>query len=129
MRMPFHERIDRAVGCGRTDAIGDVDGKKIAGLEKAIHRLAANVIGIDMPWPRPTELLDGGECSLADAARLGADERVLAIGFVPYRHDVDPIIGQHLKGSQLSLSLMRKTVAHSKRESLQFQHAVVLSSL
>ena len=69
-----------------------------------------------MPRFFPAELLDGLGGRRADAGRLGADDDVFAVGFVPDGRDFDTLLGGHDDGLQLGRGLMGKAVAHAERE-------------
>lgn len=81
------------------------------------------MIGIDVPALRPAERLDRGLCGVEHALRLGADEGVFAVGFVPHGHDRDTLCRGALEGLELGFGLMGETVAHADGEFFESQHA------
>ena len=81
--MPGYELIHKSVGRWLSYAVGNIDCEKIAGLQKSLDRVEANVVGIDKPQMRPLEGSDGPVSSLAHTRRLAANQDMLAVGFIP----------------------------------------------
>ena len=75
-----------------------------------------------MPTSGPVEGFHGRLRGVEDALRVGADEGVLAVGFVPDGHDGDALRGGELKGVELGLGLVGETVAHADGEFFECQH-------
>ena len=74
------------------------------------------MVGVHVPRFIPAELLDGLRGRRADAGRLGADDGVFAIGFVPDGCDLDALFGGQDDGLQLGRGLMGEPVAHAEGE-------------
>ena len=105
---------DRFRRGGFADGIGDVNGEKVGGVEKAVHGFEADMVGVHVPGFFPAEFADGLVRRGAHAGGFGADDGVLAVGFVPDGSDFDALLRRQDAGLQLGLGLMRKTVAHAK---------------
>ena len=89
--MPLQEGFDR-LGCGRlTNEIGHIDGVEIAVRQEAPHRFQADMIGIKEVRSRPAQGLHGGIGRGTRGRRLGTDDRVFPVGFVPDRNDFDTL--------------------------------------
>ena len=86
--------------------------------EEPVHRSQADMVGIHVIGLSPAQRLDRGIRRRAGAGRLGADDDVLAVGFVPDRDDLHALLGGQHEGAQLGLGLPRKAVADSKRKLL-----------
>ena len=116
LRMAGHEGSDLRRRCRIADRVGDIDREEIARVEKPVDRLQADVVGIDKPRMAPAPLFHRLGRGRPDARRLATDEAVLAIRFIPYRSDEDPVGLELLKGRQLGGSLMGKTVSDTERQ-------------
>ena len=89
--MPFQEGFD-CLGCGRlTNEIGHIDGVEVAVRQEASHRFQANMIGIEEVRSRPAEGLHGGIGGGTRGRRLGTDDGVFPVGFVPDWNDFDTL--------------------------------------
>ena len=71
------------------------------------------MVGIHVVLPLPAEIAHGLLGGAPHARRLGADDRMLAVGLVPHRHDVDALFRRQHAGAQLRRGLVRETVAHA----------------
>ena len=76
---------------GQADEVGDIEGEEIRTIEKSLDNLEIDVVGIDKVWPLPALLPDGPVGLIANAGRLGADDAVLAEGFVPDGRNLDAL--------------------------------------
>ncbi len=81
---------------------------------KSDPRFLLNVVRIDIPSRLPTQRLNSSRGRIIDALWFGADERVLAVGFVPNGNHRDALGGQLSECSKLCRSLMGKPVAHAE---------------
>src|SRR5260370_35390611 len=75
------------LGRRTADCVGDIDGEKVARFEKALDGVEVDVVRVDEILAWPSQFANRGIGSRARAARLGPDDLVLAIGFVPHRDD------------------------------------------
>jgi hypothetical protein len=114
--VPAQEAFEVRLRCGDTDLIGNVDGEEVAGFEEAVYCLEMDVVGITEVRVLPLELMDSGVGSGARLRRFGADDGVLAIGFVPHRQHMDSGIGSLDAGPELGACLMGKAVSHADRK-------------
>ena len=89
--MPLQEGFDRFGGGRLTNEIGHIDGVEIAVRQEAPHRFQADMIGIEEVRSRPAEGLHGGIGGGTRGRRLGTDDRVLPVGFVPDWNDFDTL--------------------------------------
>ena len=104
----FRPRVD-------ADPIGHVEREEIAGRQKGVHRLQADVVGIDEIRPGPAAGPHRGVRLGPDVGRPAADDRVLAVRLVPYRSNVDPLTPGQDHRIQLGQPLVGKTVANAHR--------------
>ena len=101
-------------GClfdGTPDGVGDVYGEEVAGGNEAIDGIEIDVVGVHIIRACPAERAHGGVGGLPCAGGFRADNLMLTVGFVPDRDDGDALFGGAHAGSELRLSLMRKTVS------------------
>jgi hypothetical protein len=102
-----------ALRCGDADLVRNVDGEKVAGLEEAIDCAEIDVVGVAEVWLAPVEFMDSGVRGRARLRRFGADDGVLAVGFIPHRHDKHSGSGSLHAGLELSARLMGKAVSYA----------------
>jgi hypothetical protein len=74
------------------------------------------VVGIAEVRLAPVELVDSGVGGCPRLRRLGADDGVLAIGFIPHRHDKHSGSDSLHTGLELSARLMGKAVPYADRK-------------
>jgi hypothetical protein len=77
------------------------------------------VIGIAEVRLPPLQRLHSSVRSLPRLSRSGADDGVLAIGFVPHWHHQYSGFGSLNAGPELGARLMRKAVPHTNRKSAE----------
>ena len=99
---------------GLADAVRHINREKIRRRNKAIHRFEADMVGVHMIRLLPAERLHSGIRLGPQAGRLGADERVFAVGFVPDGNEFCAEFSRLNAGLQLRPALMSKPVAHAK---------------
>jgi hypothetical protein len=92
--VPVGERLYRVSRGRLPDRIGHIDCVEVAGREEPIDRFEPDMVGVHMVRFLPAEFLDRGVRGGPHATRLGADNGVFAVGFVPYRDDFDPAFGR-----------------------------------
>ena len=98
------------------DQISHIQRKEIAGVEKAVHRLEVDVIGVEEVGLRPSQFLHGCVRRCARLHRLGSDDRVLSVGFIPHRHNFNTGIGSQYTCGKLGLRLVSETIANANRK-------------
>jgi hypothetical protein len=99
---------------GFSDVIGDIEGEEIAGRDEAIDGLEIDVVGIQQILARPVEVGDGLVGGVAGGLRLGTDDVVLTVGFVPDRGDVDAEFLGGDEGLELGVRAVGETIADSE---------------
>jgi len=82
---------------------------------ESVHSRQTDVIRIDVIGACPSQGLHGSVRRRAGATWLGADDHVLAVGFVPNRDNLNTLLQRRHAGAQLGRSLPRKAVADSQR--------------
>ena len=102
-----------------SDLVRNIDGEEVAGFEKSIHRAQVDVVGIAEIWMLPFEVLNSGIRGDARLRGFGADDGVLAIRLVPYRHHDHTGLRRLEAGAQLRAGLMHKPVSYPDRKSSQ----------
>ena len=120
--MPIDKGSDHFGRHRLTDLVRDVDGEKIRIRQKTIDRFQANVIGIDVPAVLPSERLDRGLRRGAHTRRIGTNQGVLPIRFVPDGDDVRAVGSDELTGTQLRFGLMGETIAYANGVFLEDEH-------
>lgn len=75
-----------------------------------------------MPALRPAERPHCGLRGVEYALRFRADERVFAVGLVPYGNGLDAVLGKELESMKLRFGLMGEAIAHADGESFKSQH-------
>ena len=111
--MVFHKRRHRIAFGRLPNEIRHVDGEEIGATKILVDCIHVNVVGIHVPALIPAK---GRNCplgSVVNTLRLRTDEVVLAVGFVPNRNHLDPLLSQFHTRLQLRCSLMCKPVAHA----------------
>ena len=94
-------------------------------MQKTIHRLKPDMIGVNVPSSRPAELLHRRGRRRPHGVRLGADDQVFAVGFVPDGHHVRAVLRRKNAGAQLRLRLLRKAVAHTEGIFAEFEMVLI----
>lgn len=107
---------------GFPDVIGDINGEKIAGIEKAVHIGEVDVVGIDVKSTGPAEGFNRIAGFVQDASGFRADDRVFAVGFVPNGDDFDAFGLGGLNGLKLGATFMGEAIPHAKCEFFDFFH-------
>ena len=113
-RVPLDKGLDLLSWCGRADVIGDVDGVEVAVGKVAFDGIEVDMIGVEKVFGAPAEVGDGGIRCSACALWLGAHDKVLPVRLVPDRSDLDALLGQFLKGAELSLGLVGKAISDTE---------------
>ena len=106
---------------GFADAVRHVNGEEIRRRDEPIHRFEPDMVGVHMIGIFPAERLHRRIRFGPQAGRLGADEGVLAVGFVPDRNEDRAQFRRLHARVKLRLALMAKTVAHAKGKFAQPQ--------
>ena len=113
--MTVHKRLHvRRVG-GFADAVGHVNREEIRRRHETVHRFEADMVGVHMIGIFPAKRLHRRIGFGPQTGRLGADEGVFAVGFVPDRDECRAQFRRQDAGTELRPALMAKTVAHAKR--------------
>ena len=95
------------------DHVRHIQGKEVAGIEEALHRLQVDVVRVEKVRLAPAHLLHCHVRRGARLHRLGANDGVLAVRLVPHRNDLNArVSGLHACG-KLGLRLVGKAVAHA----------------
>jgi hypothetical protein len=95
--------------------------KKVAGGEEAVDGGEVDVVGVAEVWVLPAEGLHGSVGGGAGGRGLGADDVVLAVGFVPDGNDFDAVVRGLDAGLELGFRLMSEAVAHADGELAEFE--------
>ncbi len=82
------------------------------------------MVGVAEVRQLPIKRLDGGIGGSARGGGLGADDRMLAVRFVPYGYNFDTAIQSHNAGLQLCLGLVREPIPGSYGILSEFQTLV-----
>ena len=82
---PMHKSIQLRLRCNHADLVRNIDGEKIARLQKSIHGAQVDMVGVAEVRLMPSELAHGRVRCSPGPGRFRADDRVLAVGFVPHR--------------------------------------------
>ncbi len=101
---------------GFADVIGDIEGEEITWGDEAVHGLEIDVVGIEQVGAGPAEIFDRGIGSIAGGLRLGTDDVVLAVGFVPDRADVDAEFFGGDEGLELGMRAIGETISDAEGE-------------
>jgi hypothetical protein len=80
------------------------------------------MIGIHVPGLGPVEFADSGNCGIAHAYGLRADECMFAIGLVPHGHDINALLCGEDESLQLCARLVTETIAYAERIFGESQH-------
>ena len=108
--MLFYKSRAMAFRRGRlADPIRHINGVEIAGVQEPVDGIEIDVVGVHMILLFPAYF---AHCrSAARTPRLGTNDVVLAIRFIPYRHHGDAILGSHPARPQLCARLMGKAIS------------------
>src|ERR1035437_2934421 len=120
--MAAQERFHLAGRNRLADAFGYIDGVKVAGVDKTVHRGEVDVVRVHVVGLPPVRLPNGGVGRQADAGRLRPDDSVLAVGLVPDRDDGEAALRGHDARLQLGARLLPEPVAHAERELAKAEH-------
>jgi hypothetical protein len=101
---------------GFANRVSHVNGVKIGVRDEAIHGFEPDVVGVNVVGFLPAERFDSGIGFGAKTGRLGADEGVFTVGFVPDGNDFRALFGGEDAGAELGFALMGETVAQAKRK-------------
>ena len=85
--MLVQKLLDIRLGGRLSREIRDVQREEIAGIHEPVDVLQADVVGVHMVFAVEGIRTHGGFDGVADVHRACPDDRVLAVGFVPYRRD------------------------------------------
>jgi hypothetical protein len=105
-----------------SDKICNIQCKEVAAIEKAFHRVQVDVIRIDKIVPFPSQGLHGGIRLGTQAPRLGSDDGMLTVGFIPNRMKPDSLRACGLHSRQLSPPLLAEAIPHSNRKARENFH-------
>ena len=121
----MHKGIQLSLRCNHADLVRNIDGEKIARLQKSIHSAQVDMVGVAEVRRMPSELEHGRIRRSPGLGRFRADDRVLAVGFVPHRRHHRARLRRLHTGAQLRRRLMRKAVSNPDRKSAQRLHSRV----
>ena len=87
--------------------------KKSEQTQIVVDRVHIDVVGIHVPTRSQPSAIHRRLGSVVHTLRLRTDEAVLAVGFIPNRNHINPLLSQFHARLQLCCRLMRKPVAHA----------------
>ena len=132
----FGVGADQGIDCrragGLANGIRNVEREEVARVNVAIDRVEVDVVGIDVVGIAPAQFAHGLVRRGPHAGRLGTDCEVLAVGLVPRRDHLYPLLRCQHAGPQLRTCLVSESIADSKgvlfdlhcRETIQGRYAV-----
>ena len=100
--------------------IRHVEGKKVACRNKPIDRFQTNVVGIDVVGSRESKRSYRGVGLGPNVIGFAFNHRMLAIGFVPNRVNVDTRLTSIQDGPELGLPLVSEPIAGAESIFLDF---------
>ena len=106
---------------GFANRVGHVNREEIRRRDETIHGFEPDVVGVHVIRFLPAERLHRRIRLEAHTGWFGADELVFAIRLVPDGNNIRTKLGGQDARAKLRVALVRKTVAHAKRELPQLQ--------
>ena len=101
--------------CRLADIIGNIECIIIAGIEKPVDGFKSDMVGIDKVRTFPLLLCRCSIGFLPRRNRLGSDNCMFAIRFIPYRMNFNAFIQRFFHRAKLRLSFHAKTIADAER--------------
>ena len=114
-RVTSDKRLDGLLARVGADPVGHVEREEVAGGQKGVHGLQADVVGVDEIGPLPAAGPHRRVSLGPHVFRPAADDRVLAVRFVPDGRDLHAVIPGQQDRLELRQPLAAKTVAHADR--------------
>lgn len=103
-------------GGGFADIVSNIKGEEVAWGDETVDGAEVDVIGIKKVFTFPAEVGDGLVGGVAGALRFGADDAMLAVGFIPGRADLDAEFFGGDEGLELSVSAVGEAVTDAEGE-------------
>ena len=100
--------------CGFADVVCDIEGEEITRSDETVDRAEIDMVGVEEVFASPAEVGDGLVRGVARGLWLGADDVVLAVGFVPNWADIDAELFGGDEGVELGVRAVGEAIADSE---------------